>query len=331
MGLQLFADNASTTLASAITASSTTLNVVSGSGSLFPAAAGGNWFVATLMHINSGVVTAFEIVQVYARSGDTFSSITRGVEGTSAQAWAAGDTIALLPTSGGLSQFVQAQQAQAQGYNYAIDVGSANAYSVTLTPPLTAHITGMPIRFKAGHANTGASTFNDGVGVQSLFTSNGSQLAENTIIANGLYEVWWDGAVFRLGFDPSGTALLRVNNLADVASAAAALATLGGNNASNLEIGTLAYARTGGSVSLGQNGWEKLPSGRIEQWGYAAATGTSPITVSFPLAFPSNVFNIQVTAQGTNATFNAEPVNNNEFEINTGSGTTNFYWRANGE
>jgi hypothetical protein len=44
--------------------------------------------------------------------------------------------------------------------DYAAAGGSNNAYTLTLSPALAAHIPGMPIRFKANHANTGAATIN---------------------------------------------------------------------------------------------------------------------------------------------------------------------------
>lgn len=216
MGQQLFSNNATTTLASSITSSATTLSVTSGGGALFPAISAGNWFVATIMHIVSGAVTALEIVLVTARSTDTMT-IVRAQEGTTAAAWAAGDTFALLPTAGGLGQFVQAAALQAQAGNYAIDTGSANAYSVSLTPALAAHVVGAPIRFKAANANTGASTFNDGAGSGSLLMPSGSAIAAGAISANGIYTVIWSGSAFILigaGF----IALSAASSFATVAS-----------------------------------------------------------------------------------------------------------------
>jgi hypothetical protein len=101
---QLFSNNAVTTLASGAGSGATTL-VVSSSAA-FPALSGGNWFIATLEHIVSGIVTVNEIVKVTAVSGTNWT-VVRAQEGTSAVAWLAGDTVALLPTAGGLAQFLQ--------------------------------------------------------------------------------------------------------------------------------------------------------------------------------------------------------------------------------
>jgi hypothetical protein len=194
--IQLFSNNASTTLATPISSGSTSLAVISGTGSLFPALSGGNWFIGTLEHVVSGSVTATEIVKVTARSGDTMT-IVRGQENTSPLTWSAGDIFALLPTAGGLSQFVQTTQAQAESYNFAQDTGSANAYSVVLTPALAAHVIGMPIRWKAAHANTGVSNFNDGAGLASLVLG-GQSLTPGYISAGVVYTSIWDGAQFQL-------------------------------------------------------------------------------------------------------------------------------------
>jgi hypothetical protein len=104
-GTQQWSNNSVTTLASNASSSATTLTV--SSSTAFPSLSGGNWFVATLEHIVSGVVTVQEIVKVTAVSGTTWT-VVRGQETTAGVAWSAGDTVALLPTAGGLSQFLQA-------------------------------------------------------------------------------------------------------------------------------------------------------------------------------------------------------------------------------
>ena len=56
----------------------------------------------------------------------------------------------------------------------------------------------------------------------------------------------------------------------------------------------LAEAFKGANFSLSANGYQKLPSGLIIQWGSHAA-GTS-LAVSFPIAFPNAVFSVVGTA-----------------------------------
>lgn len=54
-----------------------------------------------------------------------------------------------------------------------------------------------------------------------------------------------------------------------------------------------------GRVSLGTNGYQKLPSGLIIQWGSGLLTSGG--TVSFPTAFPNACVSVQVTPDSNNA------------------------------
>jgi hypothetical protein len=191
-----FANNASTTLAADITAASSSFQVVSGGGSLFPSGGGQNAFYVTL--VKNGAPNTREICLVETRFGDNFLNVFRGVDGTTALSWNAGDTVACFPTAGEMNYFVQQPQAQAQAGNWALDIGTANAYVVHLTPALNASTIGMPIRWFAGHTNTGASTFNDGITQAPLVALNGTPLAQFDIIGGSFYETVWNGAVFIL-------------------------------------------------------------------------------------------------------------------------------------
>jgi hypothetical protein len=89
------------------------------------------------------------------------------------------------------------------------------------------------------------------------------------------------------------------------------------------------------SGSLAANGWEQNPSGRIEQWGFA--TGASPLTVTFPIAFPTACFVVTATPGASdNTTFgvNVDTVTTTSFVAHPNAddaGTTlGFFWRATG-
>ena len=97
-----FTNNATTTLASGINSSVTSLSVASGTGTLFPTLSGSDFFYATLANL-AGTV---EIVKVTARSTDTFT-IVRGQDGTTAAAWSTGDKVELRPTAAGLAAMAQ--------------------------------------------------------------------------------------------------------------------------------------------------------------------------------------------------------------------------------
>lgn len=85
-------NNASSTLATAITASDTAIVVAD--GSLFPSLSAGEYFYATL----SGPTTGPEIIKVTNRVGDTLT-VTRAQEGTVGQHFPAGGRIEIRVTA----------------------------------------------------------------------------------------------------------------------------------------------------------------------------------------------------------------------------------------
>lgn len=195
----------------------------------------------TFSKIVTGAVVAQEIVTVTARSADTFT-ITRGQEGTTALAWNAGDTIALLLTMGDMASFLQAADVQsAQAGLFAFDSGSANAYLVALTPALTAHVLGLPISFLAASTNTGAATFNDGAGAAALVTANGVPLLPSMVIAGGVFAAYWTGSQFVL-LNPNLEAYAS-NAAGSAQTAAETFAETFAANGSNISSGTVAAAR----------------------------------------------------------------------------------------
>lgn len=79
------------------------------------------------------------------------------------------------------------------------DTGSANIYAVALSPAATAYTAGMIVRFKAGTANTTASTLNvNGLGAKNILTRAGAALAANDILASQICECLYDGTQFQL-------------------------------------------------------------------------------------------------------------------------------------
>lgn len=96
----VYTNNARSTLLSALTNVATSLSVASGQGALFPAITT-DYFYVTL---TNAAETAYEIVKVTARTTDTFT-ITRAQDGTTAQAWSAGDKVELRMTKAMLDDF----------------------------------------------------------------------------------------------------------------------------------------------------------------------------------------------------------------------------------
>lgn len=95
-----FANRATSSLTSGIMAGGTSLTVAAGQGSKFPALAAGQYFYCTLQSATDATIV--EIIKVTAISGDTFSTIVRAQEGTTALAWNTGDIVELRVTAQGM-------------------------------------------------------------------------------------------------------------------------------------------------------------------------------------------------------------------------------------
>jgi hypothetical protein len=137
-GLNLFTNNAGTTLATGINSSVTSLTVASATGGLFPNPTAGQYFYCTL---SNAAGTTIEIVKVTARSTDTFT-IVRGQDGTSAAAFIAGDKVELRLTAADLQNFPQ--------------LDSTNTFSQTQTFSAGITSTATPIGVTSG--GTGAAS-----------------------------------------------------------------------------------------------------------------------------------------------------------------------------
>ena len=81
-----YTNNASSTIASGINSSATTITLATGEGAEFPTLSAGDYFYGTLVDANAGTT---EIVKVTARSSDTLT-VVRGQDSTTAASWGAG-------------------------------------------------------------------------------------------------------------------------------------------------------------------------------------------------------------------------------------------------
>ncbi len=95
--------------------------------------------------------------------------------------------------------------------------------------------------------------------------------------------------------------LSRANPFADIKSDGAAaistaLTNLGLGTAATKNVGTGSGQIPDMSSFTNASGWQKLPGGKILQWGKAGfPVGQTQVSVSFPIQFPSVVSNIQLT------------------------------------
>lgn len=125
-------------------------------------------------------------------------------------------------------------------------------------------------------------------------------------------------------------------------SAPAARTALGLGSAATREVGASANQIPDMSYfqsSLGANGWERLPSGRIRQWGrvasYAAGAG---VAVTFPIPFPTactGVFQIMIrdtpsTTQSAEVGYSGEPTLTGVQLYHGGSPSWPAFWFAEG-
>lgn len=117
-------NNAGTTLAASLDNIGTTATVTN--GSLFPE-------VPFRCTIHKGDPAQGEIIEVGEKIGNTFSSILRGLEGTSATAWDIGDKVDLLITSGVLKDLNQLiDERDSKTYNYAFKINSEGVFTLVL-------------------------------------------------------------------------------------------------------------------------------------------------------------------------------------------------------
>jgi len=110
------------------------------------------------------------------------------------------------------------------GVTYAVDSGAADAYVVTLSPVPNAYSAGLSFRMKATHTNTGASTVDvNALGAKSIVNHSGTALSGGDIVADGVYELIYDGTNFQLN-DVIGTtaALLDEDDMASDSATSAA-------------------------------------------------------------------------------------------------------------
>lgn len=191
----LFANNATTQVASALTSGGTSLQVSTGSGALFPAPAANQQFAVKLADAATGLIT--EIVYCTGVTGDTLT-IVRAQEGTTARAWNVGDTVLCGPTAGQMQTFAQPSTLQAQAGNFGTDTGSANAMAVTLTPAPYAYTAGLTLRvLKSAATNTGAMTINvNGLGAKSIIYPGGGAIQAGQALASSVMMLVYDGTAF---------------------------------------------------------------------------------------------------------------------------------------
>jgi hypothetical protein len=158
MTYALFANNAATGLVYPINSTQTTIYVNGGSGSLFPSPSAGNYFPITFV---SQLTGNMEIAYCTARSGDVFT-ITRGQEGTTAQAFAVGDAVQLRITAGSLNSIsnpvVVSSLTAGTGISVSASTGPVTVTNIGVTSLNATAGSGITLSGSSGAINITANT-----------------------------------------------------------------------------------------------------------------------------------------------------------------------------
>lgn len=253
-GRILFCNNASTTLAGAISNTATSLQVATGAGALFATPingtyTGGNYLCLTLNDAATGQL--FEVMHVTAVVGDTLT-VERAQEGTTALSWLAGDKAANFWTSGSASAMAQAVDVQDQAGNYAADSsGAANTITVTLNPVPVSYtaLLGAPIRVKLANTNTSTSVVLNvnTLGNLTVKLPNGGAPAIGSLVAGSIVTFAYDGtnAQVTSGYTAPASSTTSVVSTAQ---------SVGASNSNTNYVATGAFTATiAQSTSLGPN------------------------------------------------------------------------------
>lgn len=105
------------------------------------------------------------------------------------------------------NQYAAAGQIQDSSLIYGTTGGTADTYTLTLTPAVTAYTAGQTfvVKINTGDTNTGASTLNvNGLGAKGIFTTSGVAMKAGQLGAGSIYLMTYDGTQFRVS-DPTYT------------------------------------------------------------------------------------------------------------------------------
>jgi hypothetical protein len=218
----LVTNNATSTLASGISAVDVSLTVATGEGAYFPSPTGADYFYCTLAG-SAGI----EIVKVTARATDTFT-ITRAQDGTIAKAFTAGETVEVRPVAALFDIDALLPDQTSAANKLLVSSGttvswSSNLSGLTLATPTLTGATVADYMVLTGSVNVLGGTFPGVLSSQFFGTSARFGLVRTTSAAN---ERVWDFAIGAASLylravndiDSVQTTLLRFDRTGTVAS-----------------------------------------------------------------------------------------------------------------
>ena len=164
------------------------------------------------------------------------------------------------------------------------------------------------------------------VGTVSGF-DNGKQIANTAFVTSALTTAVSMSEAF------TSAAVAPLAPLASPGFTGSPTAPTAATNTSSAQLATTAFANPGSSLVT--NGWERLPSGRVMQWGYVASASNGTNAVSFITSGGgsfSSVLNLSLTLVNTAAGSPAFGVSvlptTSGFSVEVGGTGYGFYWQA---
>ena len=299
----LFTNNASSTLASAISNVQTSLTLATGTGALFPSISGSDYFYATIVNSSNLI----EIVRVTDRSGDVLT-VLRGQEGTSARAYNAGDKVEVRVTAAGLNSKFDKTGGSITGnisQTGSLTVSGSGVFGAPTGGSKgdgTINATGLFVNGVAVGTGTGSVTsVAVSPGTTGLTVSGSPITTSGTITLGGTLAVANGGtgattaAAARTALGLGALATLATVNNAQWSGTALAIAN-GGTGATTKEAALSALGGVGVlAQALDPSGYVKLTNGLYILWGTTAAID-GVVNVTYPVTLTS--FSIAV-ASGT--------------------------------
>ena len=117
--------------------------------------------------------------------------------------------------TGTISLNAIAAAVQSETWVYVVDTGTADALVAAPSPAVTSYTAGLRFSVaKGSHSNlTNTPTFNAGLGAKTIVRSDGSSIQPGDLPALGLFDLEYDGAVWRLlALPPSATRVRLTGN-----------------------------------------------------------------------------------------------------------------------
>lgn len=185
----ILADNAYGTIAVSLATGDTGLTFTTGHGARFPAVAAGQ--VLYCCFLNS--TNVLEEIQITAHvNGSDSATIVRGIGGTTAKAWTAGDRIEARISSTVLKRL----QDESMKKTTLTTSDSGATYTGAMDVPGLGYVTGLvyPMTLSTSNIGTTPTIALDGLSAITVVLDGGGALAANQLPLNGLYQ--FDGTNF---------------------------------------------------------------------------------------------------------------------------------------